>query len=240
PPGIAVADPPVNNPRVTGWLGSHPVMSRLRGLYDVEIADALRVPAWPPKTDRLLESDGNLVLIAGVPRQPFTDVVMTFPVYTNDGKWNTLWPVRPSFVVFLRNVVRSQGNVRDALAEEVIRPGDVKVFQTGSSAKLTVTLPGGGTEQLERGGRADVAFTGTAELGIYAASFGDDRLRFAVNLFDPAEGDIAPRGEVGVGSQTVQAGENRKQPRDLWKFAVLAALLVLVAEWWVYNRRVSV
>ena len=61
-----------------------------------------------------------------------------------------------------------------------------------------------------------------------------------MNLFDPAEGDIAPRGEVSVGSQSVQAGEDRKQPRDLWKWAVLGGLLVLLAEWWVYNRRVSV
>ena len=41
-----------------------------------------------------------------------SDVVMTFPVYTNDGKWNTLWPVRPSFVVFLRSVLRFQGNAK--------------------------------------------------------------------------------------------------------------------------------
>ena len=39
---------------------------------------------------------------------------------------------------------------------------------------------------------------------------------------------------------SIAAYEDRKQPRDLWKWAVLGGLLVLLAEWWVYNRRVSV
>jgi hypothetical protein len=73
---------------------------------------------------------------------------------------------------------------------------------------------------------------------VYAASAGEWRQRFAVNLFDPAEGDLNPRPRASVGNQTVEAGEARKQPRELWKLAVLAGLAVLLAEWWVYNRRV--
>ena len=95
-------------------------------------------------------------------------------------------------------------------------------------------------EELDRGSRADFAFAGTHELGVYTAVSGDDRQRFAVNLFDPAEGDIAPREAVSVGSQTVEAGKPRKQPRDLWKLAVLAGVVVLLAEWWIYNKRVQI
>jgi hypothetical protein len=232
---------PERAPRVTGWVGPHPVMRRLQGLYEIEIDDAFRIPELPPRTDRLIESDGNLVLLAAVPRPPFTDLVLTFPIYTDDGLYNTLWPLRPSFVVFLRNVLRSLGNVRDALAEDVTRPGDIKVLRAaGSRAKLRVTTPGGKVEELDRAARADFAFAGTHELGVYTAEAGDDRQRFAVNLFDPAEGDIAPREAVSVGNQTVEAGKPRKQPRDLWKFAVLAGLVVLLVEWWIYNKRVQI
>lgn len=232
---------PERSPRVTGWVGSHPVMRRLQGLYEVEIDDAFRLPDLPPRTERLMESDGNLVLLAAVPRPPFTDLVLAFPIYTDDGLYNTLWPLRPSFVVFLRNVLRSLGNVRDALAEDVTRPGDIKVLRAaGSRQKLKVTSPSGKTEELDRAARADFAFAGTTELGVYTAVAGDDRQRFAVNLFDPAEGDIAPRESVTVGSQTVEAGKPRKQPRDLWKLAVLAGVVVLLAEWWIYNKRVQI
>lgn len=232
---------PERSPRVTGWVGSHPVMRRLQGLYEVEIDDAFRIPELPPRTDRLIESDGNLVLLAALPRPPFTDLVLTFPIYTDDGLYNTLWPLRPSFVVFLRNVVRSLGNVRDALAEDVTRPGDIKVLRAaGSRQKLRVTTPSDRTEELDRAARADFAFAGTNELGVYTAVAGDDRQRFAVNLFDPSEGDIAPRESVSVGNQTVEAGKPRKQPRDLWKLAVLAGVVVLLAEWWIYNKRVQI
>jgi hypothetical protein len=103
-----------------------------------------------------------------------------------------------------------------------------------------MTTPGGRTEELDRGPRPDFVFAGTDELGVYAAAGGDFRQRFAVNLFDPAEGDLAPRAAVSVGNQAVQAGEGRKRPRELWKLAVLGGLLVLLTEWWVYNKRVQV
>src|SRR5262249_48300153 len=142
PPDDRLVVKPERGPRVTGWVGSHPVTRRLQGLYEIEIDDAFRIPELPPRTDRLMEADGNLVVLAAIPRLPFTDLVLAFPVYTDDGLYNTLWPLRPSFVVFLRNVVRSLGNVRDALAEDVTRPGDVRVLRAAGS-KLRVTTPGG-------------------------------------------------------------------------------------------------
>ncbi|HJZ60055.1 MAG TPA: VWA domain-containing protein, partial [Gemmataceae bacterium] len=240
PPPLRLVDAPVKNPRVVGWSGAHPVTRRLQGLYEIEIDEAFRLAQLPPKTDRLIESDANLVLLAGVPRPPFTDLVLAFPVVTDDGKWNTLWPLRPSFVVFLRNVVRSFGNVREPLADDVTRPGDVRVFRPGGAARVRVRTPSDRTEDIDRGNRAEVAFAGTAELGVYAASYGDEKELFAVNLFDPAESDLAPRGEVRVGSRTVTAGPTRREPRELWKLAVLGGLLVLLVEWWMYARRVRV
>jgi hypothetical protein len=41
-----------------------------------------------------------------------------------------------------------------------------------------------------------------------------------------------------VGNQVVEATGSRRPPRELWKLAVLAGLAVLLAEWWLYNRRV--
>jgi hypothetical protein len=242
-PGDPLAVRIVNNPRITGWSTSHPVTRRLWGLHEVQIADAFRLPSLPPKTERLIESDGNLVLLAAIPRPPFTDLVLSFPIHAADGKYNTLWPVTPGvgpgFVIFLRNVVRSLGNVRDALADDVTRPGDPKHLWA-DGATLRVTTPGSRVEELARGSRADFVFADTQELGLYTAATGSTRQRFAVNLFDAQESDIAPRGTATVGSQTVTAGEPRRQPHDLWKLAVLGGLLVLLTEWWVYNKRVAV
>ena len=61
-----------------------------------------------------------------------------------------------------------------------------------------------------------------------------------MNLFDPEESNLAPVRQFSVGSETVTAGEAKKVPLELWKAVVALGLLVVVGEWWVYNRRVQI
>ncbi len=245
-PGDPNAVQPVVGPSIRGWQGRSPIMRNLQALDEVDVAEAFRLPELPPRTQRLIEGSQNLVLLAAIPRQAYTDLVMTFPLITADGRWNTNWPLKVSFPLFMRNVLFSLGNVRDAGTEEALRPGQVKVLRLGGVREIRLTKPDGDSSKLERGSRADFALAGTDQLGVYQVRWDDpggkggQSRRFAVNLFDPLESDLAPAGAVTIGSATVQAGEPRKQPRDLWKWPVLAGLLVLVLEWWVYNKRVQI
>jgi hypothetical protein len=232
PPNLMADPTPVKNPRVVGWAGGHPVLRGLRGLYDIPIAESARLTNLPPRTERLIESDGNVVLLAGVPRPPFTDLVLAFPIVNDAGKWNTLWPLEPSFVLFLRNVVRTYGNVRAEFGTGVTRAGDPVTLPARPGKPVRITTPGDRAETLDPGDHTEVTFADTTALGVYTAAAGDDRVQFAVNLLDADESDITPRAEVTVGNQTVAAGELRRPPRELWKWAVLAGLLVLLAEWW--------
>jgi hypothetical protein len=61
-----------------------------------------------------------------------------------------------------------------------------------------------------------------------------------VNLLDANESNIEPRTDIKIGSDEVAAGEERRQPRELWKWLALAALGLLLVEWYVYNRRIYV
>lgn len=236
----------VTGPSVRGWQSRHPVMRNLQALDEVDVAEAFKLPELPPRTQRLIEGTQNLVLLAAIPRQAFTDLVMTFPILTNDGKWNTNWPLKVSFPLFMRNVVMYLGNVRDAGTEDAIKPGQVKPLRLGGIGELRVTKPDGETIKLERGSRPDFIVTNTDKLGVYVvrwtdpASRNEQTRRFAVNLFDPLESDLSVMKEIKIGNATIQADAPRKQPRDLWKFPVLLGLLVLVLEWWVYNRRVQI
>ncbi len=243
-PGPNVATPAVG-PTVRGWSGKHPVMRNLMALDEIDVRDALRLPELPPRSQRLIEGSDNLVLLAAIPRSAYTDLVLAFPIFTPDGKWNTLWPLQLSFPLFLRNVVLAMGNVRDASTEEATRPGQVKPLRLGNVAKVRVSPPAGATVPLERGSRPDFLVTGTDSVGVYTArwdepSGGEAVRRFAVNLYDPLESDLAVKSEVKIGNATVAAGRPRKQPRDLWKLPVLLGFLALAAEWWFYNRRVQI
>jgi hypothetical protein len=232
-----------NGPFIQGWDDKHPVMRNLSALYEVGIDEAFRLPDLPVGTRRLIEAERGHVLLAALPRGAFTDLVLTFPLLTADGSVNTRWPLYPSFVLFLRNVLFALGNVRDASVEDVTLPGQEKILRTGGAAKVRVRKPDGTVRELERGPRPDFAFTDTDQVGVYEVTWEDQGRRFAVNLFpepDHDESDLAVAAEVKVGEQTIKAGEERKQPRDLWKYAVLAGLAVLLAEWWIYNKRVQV
>jgi hypothetical protein len=245
-PGDSNAVQTVQGPGVRGWQGRHPVMRFLQALDEVDVAEAFRLPDLPPRTQRLIEGSENLVLLAAIPRQAFTDLVLAFPLIGSDGRWNTNWPLKVSFPLFLRNTLLHLGNVRDAGTEEPLKPGQVKRLQLGGVPEIRVTRPDGTTDRLERGARADFALAGTDQLGLYVVRWDDpggqgaQSRRFAVNLFDPLESDLAPTQDVTVGEITVAAGGERKQPLDLWKWPVLAGLLVLVLEWWVYNKRVQI
>ena len=238
---------PVTGVFVRGWESRHPVMRGLQVLDSITAAEAFRMPSpLPPRTLRLMEGDRNLVLLAAIPRQVFTDLVLAFPLLTKDGRWNTNWPLNISFPLFMRNTILSLGNVRDAASEEALKPGEVKQLWLGSVPSLTLTKPDDSTVTLERGPRAAFDIADTNLVGEYVAQWRDPgsnerRLRrFPVNLFDPLESDIAPTSSVTLGNTTVEADSPRNNALDLWKWPVLIGLLVLVLEWWVYNRRVQI
>ncbi len=241
---------PMKGPSVQGALDRHPIMRNLRGLYDIAIDEAFQLPKLPNGTQKLLEGAGGHVLIAGVPRGPFTDLVMCFPLLFSATEWNTLWPLDASFVLFTRNLIVNLGNVRDAATEDPIAPGQEKSLATGAVRRIEVRKPDGATRTFERTTpRPEFAFTETDRIGAYRASWtepGTNRVvgrRFAVNLSATAEhdeSDLAPTTEIRIGAETVAAGDARKQPRDLWKIAVALGLVVVLAEWWIYNRRVQI
>lgn len=240
----------VNAATVRGWLSRHPLMNKLRGLDEIRIAekaDLFRFPDLPPRTPKLLEGDAGLVLMAAISRQSFTDVVLVFPLATanEDGPdriWHSDWPMLPSFVLFLQNMVKILGNVRDTNAVETLQPGQIVPLRPGSAKEVYVTKPGAKTAtKFDRGSRSEVIYSSTDTVGVYTAEWAGGQLqRFAVNLLDPEESNLAPVNRFTIGDTTVNSGEAKKEPRELWKYGVIAALAVVLLEWWVYNRRVQI
>jgi hypothetical protein len=231
----------VENPVVKGWTSQHGLLRYLTGLHEIGISEAFRLTGLPPRTPRIMEGDRDLGLMVALSRGAYTDVVMCFPILTDSGDWNTNWPLLPSFPLFWRNVLYTLGNIRDAAGEENVQPGQVKLLRPdGKIDEIRVRDPKGSETKLDRGSRAEFSYGATDQVGIYLARWKDGERRFAVNLLDADESNIEPRPGVQVGAEQVRAEETRRQPRELWKWAVLAGLGFLLLEWYVYNRRVFV
>jgi hypothetical protein len=255
PPPWKKADmPKLSQPPVKGWDEKNPLMRYLTALHEIGIDEAFRFdlkdPRVPPRTPRLLESDNNTALMFTLSRQSYTDLVQTFAIMSDDGRFNTLWPLSPSFPLFLRNVTYVLGNVSDAAGEETVQPGQVKALRPDMAIKeIEVVPPGakglpdgsGKPQALKRGTRPDFSYGDTEHVGVYEVRWaGKPQRNFAVNLLDADESNIEPRMEIQIGQDSIKAGKARGTPRDTWKWVALGALGLLLLEWYVYNRRVYI
>ena len=250
-PGASWAElPKMENLFVRDFRVAHPLLQGIETLQGMTIREARALPKdkLPQRASALIESQNEPVLWT-LGRDRFTDLVMTFPLVTQVGGTavaNTNWPKQPvgTLPLFLDNVVSILGGYREF--EEPHRPGVPKTFQpsvVATAAQVKRADPPGEVNlTLPPTRQGDWLYNAPPTVGLYEVSWGEpEPYRFAVNLADTAESNIQPRFQVEIGPQTVATGtEQIRERRPLWPWFALAALVILLVEWWVYQRRVGV
>ena len=145
--------------------------------------------------------------------------------------------------MFVMNAIKYLGGVRGSLASPNIQPGSQAVLRTSTPVKsITVTSPRGDRFEIPREVQNTYVFSRTDELGVYEVREGSGNKmtqQFAVNLFDTRESDLTPAEEIEIGHEEVKAEQGQQVARkEIWKWLTLAALGMLMFEWYIYNRRV--
>jgi hypothetical protein len=236
----------ITAPRITGWLTKHPVLRYLAALQEIGIAEAFQMNDLPQRTPRLIETGNNVAIMLTLNRESFTDLIMTFSLLTSDdeARWNTDWPLKPSYPLFLRNVLYFLGNISDAAYEENVQPGQVKTIRPDKPVRrIDISGPEDKSQTLgqdDRQPKTSFPFGGTDQVGVYRAKWDGGQRSFAVNLLDEQESNIEPRSTIQIGTERLSAGQQTSPPRELWKWFALAALLLLLLEWYIYNRRIYI
>jgi len=254
PPGPAYAKShPIDDPVILDWDVAHPLMQFVRDLPTVGILKAIGVDP-PPGSTTLIESNkGPLAFVA--PREGYSDTVVTFALMEGEN-FNTNWYRNISFPLFLFNALQVLGNARESVGDEVHLPGQ-PVFLRADTPTETIKVTGANgrsAETLKRTPQGTFVDHDTDHVGLYHARWAPDGLfPFAVNLFDPRESDIATRGLVPDGVPPGQAdsykikigynpiaGSRNTQPvrKEWWRPLAVLALVVVLVEWYIYNRRV--
>jgi hypothetical protein len=260
PPGEKFKDlKPVENPTVLDIDTSNPLMQYVRDLTLVRIRSA-RIPEPLPAGIRpLIESDrGPLAFVS--PREGFSDVVVGFGLVTTK-EFETDWFLKYSFPIFLNNCVThlaGTGADQDASSRP---PGDNFFVTTAGLAGKTVTIRSLSDSALPRSTAAvdstgRLPLTASSRQGAFGVYEGDSLVDlFAVNLFSQRESDLSVRGlsptdappavaekfglKIGYTPLTGKS-KPESETSPLWKLAVAAGLAMLMAEWFIYNRRVAV
>jgi hypothetical protein len=201
----------------------------------------------PTGGSSLIDADaGSLCAIA--PRDGFEDAALGFDILSEDEDGqttvNTDWFLRRTFPVFVMNAVRYLGGVSDTASGASSQPGSQVELRTEAPVdRVTVRSPTGRRTEVLRDSQNEFAFTATDQLGVYDVFEGRSRnasQQFTVNLFDSQESDLRPRPKIKLQYTEVEKASGGLEParKEWWKWILIVGLLVLVFEWYVYNRRV--
>jgi hypothetical protein len=247
-PNLWDAMTPMKDVLAKEFLHSHPMLRGIETMQGMSVAEARAFPKdqLPPRASALIETNQEPILWA-IGRQRFTDLVMTFPLVVEGeaGRqgWNTNWPKQPvgAFPLFFDNVVTQLGRFQEY--EKSIVPGVQKPLDPGEAVnEVDIKLldpPGDFTLKSVRQNNQELSCC-PERVGLYNVSWaGAVRYRFAANLFDRDESNIQPRDDFMVGEEEVKKTQEALPQRwPLWPWFVLAALVILMVEWWIYNARI--
>lgn len=222
-----------SNELITQWDRSSELMR------NVELSD---IPLRRPGR-LVLPADGKVLalgregpVIAEVARDGVRHVVVGFDLF------ESLWPLRVSFPVFIKNVLPTLGLDGTALEAGIAyRTGDNAVILTDKTSD-TITYTGPATLAGRTLGTA-VTIDAFTRAGLYEtdAKVSSRYKQLAVNMLDAAESDPRIEKTLKVGTSTAvaqaQAVEVRK---EIWPWFAWGALAVLLLEWLVYARRMHI
>ena len=151
------------------------------------------------------------------------------------------WPFEPSFVMFCYNATSFLGMEVEQNQDTMLSVGQ-PITMSGLSPGTTGRIEGPGVENHPITSDASGAFrfAATDRAGVYLLKPADKPpTAFAVNLLDDRESFIEPAHQVNLVGQTVQAQDAGKALAnlELWPYLAALALLLVCAEWLIYNAR---
>jgi hypothetical protein len=221
----------LETPVLTSWAEVDPRL-RFLSLDGVDLRSAHRIEADTPQSALVQSREGTLIADASSPGRSVT--VVGFDV----GESN--WPLKASFVLFMRNVVELARSHRVRGAEAPGRVGDPYSLRVPVDVGgVELENPGGGRQKLSaRDGLCIVP--NLAKAGFYFATYAGKTpgsALFAANLTSERESDLRPRelsGQAGHPLPARSASELTTAVTDWsWLLAALALLLIASDVWWV-------
>lgn len=245
----------VAGPQIIDWERGHPLTALLE-LGGTLIAESLIVR--PPPGGRVLVDSTAGPLVSVAPRDQFQDVAIGFEIVGKNEQGesyvNTDWHLQHSFPNFWFNVLEflAAGDEDIQLANRPEKPVELRLDTTAD--EVEVAMPDKSTKTVPVDQASRIVVQDTDLQGIYdILSDGQTVKRFAVNLFDREESDVALRfreeGENGLNVveslsigfvDVVASSPQTEVRREMWKPLLLVALFVLLLEWYIYNRRVYI
>jgi hypothetical protein len=231
-------------PRSADTGSEVPAMIENINLDDINILDAVRIPlpSWAQPIivcDDVAQGGGVITpLLFTGENDGRRLAVLAFDLHRSD------LPLQVAFPVLIASLVQWLAPGQGGDIPSQIVPGEAMSFSipldsvAEDQTSLTITRPDGTTMQLDAKS-SKIVFADTDQLGLYRVNIGENQsFEFVTNLFSPQESQIKPVASIPILEATASEQEEgyQRARREWWRFGVVIALLLLIAEWLVYNR----
>ncbi len=231
--GLVTVTGTIERPAVTGQLRDDPLMKGV-DLERIQIAEAVAVerPAWARV---LADSGGKPLLLAGE-SDGRRMAILTFALSRSD------LPLTLAYPILLANLVGWLAPNAGSGLPETIHPDEIVSIAARSGVDSMVITDPDGRERRFVPAHGVVLFPNTARLGAYTVRefVGDREIRrsvLTVNLLSAAESKITPQAlQLTSGAAAVTGSEIPRSRNEIWRPLLLAALIILAIEWWIYYR----
>jgi hypothetical protein len=226
----------------------HPALG-LAGLEKLALGKGTRVAIAPDTPVKSIANSDKGPVVLEIQDASTHAIVVTFDPFS------TNWPLDSGWVLFLADALSYLGDVNAGATGGLLQTGTVMQTRlpTGA-ADVRLALPDRESANLEPGVDGSVAFGPLYQVGLYTLSWtgpataidmesgGRVRRALAANLIDTAESDTTAAPTLSLASKVVAAegDQDTRLTRKLWPWLVLAALAIVMLEWFVYNRKVSI
>lgn len=218
------------------WREAHPLLRyvTLDNVYTIKWK-RLKLPTHAAK---LIDGEDSTVM-ALITDPGHRYVVVAFNLLESNFR------MQPAFPIFMQNAVDylCGGAVTDS--SRLIAPGDTFSVATPPGAQeMTVVRPDGTEDDIDIDDRHTMTYGRTREVGPYFAKF-DDKDKtietYCANILDTTESTIRANKNLTLSGQAVESVSGDVEVNEpLWPWAVGLALVLLLVEWWIYNRRVMI
>ena len=219
-----------HTPHVISWNRQSPIL-RYMDLRDILVEQSTRVRTLPESEPLVNGSDGPLITEA--------DTTGRRSLFVG---WNLLdsdFPLRLSFPIFVDNAVTwltrsGSGTVAGGLN---VHPGQIFVLPAPSAGSTLVLSGANGRRQGLKAVSGGVTVTAPDRVGEYTITGPNYRKEIAVNLLDQDESDVTPRDTLRFAGKTVSAQRLFTSLAEMWRPLVIAVMILLAAEWWLFVRK---
>jgi Mg-chelatase subunit ChlD len=212
------------NPRIVAPVTKHPITDGL-SLADLQVRESLRVAVTGD--GMVLARSPESPMLVALERGKLRLLFIAFDLMASD------LPLRVAFPILFHNTIEWFQPQRVEFPSHNVQAGTPFLLRLPvGDSDLQITTPAGKKEQLKVA-TSPLVFTDTLEAGLYSYKTASRAGRFAVNLFDEGESQIASRlnrsvanaGAIGDGSPGATASGF-----SLWPLLLVGVLFLLALE----------